>query len=110
MLTVKSILWPFDNSESSVRALETAVELAKQYGAKIYGLQAVPQVPVSGDAVPLPGFDIVKYEEQLKNSARKALKEKITTKVPEDIEVDEVVEVGKPSDVILNFAKEMKVD
>ncbi len=54
MLHVKSILWPSDDSDSSVLALETAVALAKQFGARIYGLQVVPRVPVYTDtAVPI---------------------------------------------------------
>ena len=111
MLHVKSILWPSDDSESSVRALETAVELAKQFGAKIYGLQAVPQVPVYTDtAVPMTGFDIPRYEGELKKSTHKALKQKIAAKVSDDVEVETFVEIGKPSDVIINFAKERKVD
>ncbi len=111
MLHVKSILWPSDESESSVRALEMAVELAKQFGAKIYGLQAVPQVPVYTDtAVPMTGFDIPQYEGELKKSVHKALKQKIAAKVPDNLEVETFVAIGKPSDVIINFAKERKVD
>jgi nucleotide-binding universal stress UspA family protein len=111
MLQVNSILWPFDDSDSSVRALKTAVELAKQYDAKLYGLHVVPQVPVYTDtAVPLTSFDIEKYEQQLKDTAEKTLKKIVAEKVPEGVNVEPCVVMGKPSDAILNFAKEMKVD
>ena len=111
MLHVRSILWPSDDSESSVRALETAVELAKQFGARIYGLHVVPQVPVYNDAtVPMTSFDIPQYEGELKKSSHKALKQKIAAKVPDNVEVESYVEIGKPSDIIINFAKERKVD
>jgi len=111
MLHVRSILWPSDDSESSVRALETAVELAKQFGARIYGLQVVPQVPVYSDtAVPITGFDIPRYEGELKKSTHQALKQKIAAKVPDNVEAETFVEIGKPSEVIINFAKERKVD
>ncbi len=43
MLQVKSILWPFDDSDASIRALAAAAELAKQYDAKLYGLHVVPR-------------------------------------------------------------------
>jgi universal stress protein A len=111
MLQVKSILWPFDDSDSSIRAFKTAVELAKQYGAKLYGLHVAPQVPVYTDAsVAVTSFDIEKYEQQLKHTAEKNLKKIVTDKAAEGVDIETSVEMGKPSDVILNFAKEMKVD
>jgi nucleotide-binding universal stress UspA family protein len=111
MLQVKSILWPSDDSESSIRALETAVELAKNFGAKLYGLHVVPQVPVYADAtVPVTSFDIEKYEQQLKQAAEKAMQKIITDKVPENVIIETSVEAGRPSDIIIGFAKERKVD
>ena len=111
MLHIKSILWPSDDSDSSVRALETAVQLAKQFGAKIYGLQVVAEVPIyANTAVPMTGFDIPRYEDELKKSTHQALKQRIAAKVPDNVEVETFVELGKPSDVIINFAKEKKID
>jgi universal stress protein A len=111
MLQVKSILWPFDDSDASIRALATAVELAKQYDAKLYGLHVVPQVPVYTDAaVPVTSFDIETYEQQLKHTAEKTLKKVVAERVPEGVDIEPSVLMGKPSDVILDFAKEMKID
>ncbi len=113
MQPVKSILWPSDASKFSVRSLETAVELAKQFGAKLYGLQVVPRVPIDDSGFagpPIAELDIPKYEQRLRYSAEKALKQTVAEKVPEDVAVETHVEMGKASEVIINFAKELKVD
>ncbi len=61
-------------------------------------------------AVPVTSFDIEKYEQQLKHTAEKTLKKVVAEKVPEGIDIEPSVLLGKPSDTILDFAKEMKVD
>ena len=76
MLSVKSILWPSDSSKSSLQSLEAAVELAKQFGAKLYGLQVVPRVPIDDSGFagpPIAELDIPKYEQSLKYSAEKVM-------------------------------------
>jgi len=111
MLPLHSILWPSDASEPSIRALQIAVELAKQNDARLFGLQVVPQVPVYADAaVPLTTFDIPRYEEELKIAAQKQLQKTMADLVPEGIRMDGRVELGKPSDIIITFAIEQKVD
>jgi len=111
MLPLHSILWPSDASESSIRALQAAVELAKQHEARLFGLQVVPQVPIYSDAaVPLTTFDVPRYEEELKTAAQKQLQKTMADLVPEGIKAESAVEIGKPSDIILTFAMERKVD
>ncbi len=113
MLPVKSILWPNDESKSSLQALNVAVELARQFGAKLYGLQVVPQVPITEagfSGYPITGIDIPKYELGLKKAAQQSLKETMAQKVPDNVEVETFVEVGKTVDIILNCAKEHRVD
>ena len=111
MLPIKSILWPSDASKSADRALETAVQLAKQFGAKIYGLQVVAEVPTFGEAgPPITGIDIPAYERELKLAAQEALERKVTEKVPSDIEIQTAIEIGKPADIIINYAKDNKIE
>ncbi len=111
MLHVQSILWPSDDSATSVRALEVAADLAKQFGAKLYGLVVVPDIPVSTDTtLPMTVPEIQRYEADLRNSAEKGLKQKFTTLVSDTIETETFVKSGKPSDVIINFTKEKKID
>jgi universal stress protein A len=111
MLHIQSILWPSDESENSIRALNTAVELAKQFGARLYALTVLPEVPVSTDTtLPMTVSEIQQYEGNLKKSAEKKLKQNFTTQITDIIRVETFVESGKPADVIIKFAKEKKVD
>ena len=112
MLPVNSILWPNDESKSSLHALDVAVELAREFGAKLYGLQVIPQVPISeaGSAPLVSVFDIPKYERELKKAAEQSLKDTMVQKIPDNIEFESFVEVGMTVDIILNFVKEQNID
>jgi nucleotide-binding universal stress UspA family protein len=111
MLPIKSILWPSDASKSANRALEVAIQLAVQFGAKLYGLQVVTEVPTFAETgPPLSGIDIPRYELELKQAARKALEQTIAEKVPKNIAIETSIEIGKPADVILNYAKERRIE
>jgi nucleotide-binding universal stress UspA family protein len=111
MFPVKKILWPSDASESANQALETAIEVAKQFNAKLYGLQVVTEVPTLTDTgPPMSGLDIPKYEEELRKGAQEALKELVKVKVPDSIEVETFIEMGKAAEVIITFAKEKEID
>jgi nucleotide-binding universal stress UspA family protein len=111
MFPVKRILWPSDASESANRALDVAIEVAKQFGAKLYGLQVVTEVPTLTDTgPPMSGINIPRYEEELRQGAQEALEEMIKATVPDDIEVETFIEMGKPVEVIITFAKEKGID
>jgi nucleotide-binding universal stress UspA family protein len=111
MFPVKKILWPSDASESANKALETAIEVAKQYNAKLYGLQVVTEVPTLTDTgPPMTGLNIPRYEEELRRGAQEALEEMVKNKVPESIEVETFIEMGKAAEVIITFAKEKGID
>jgi nucleotide-binding universal stress UspA family protein len=111
MFPVKKILWPSDASESANRALDVAIEVAKQFGAKLYGLEVVTEVPTLTDTgPPMSGLNIPRYEEELRQGAQEALEEMIKAKVPDDIEVETFIEMGKAAEVIITFAKEKGID
>lgn len=111
MFPVKKILWPSDASESANKALETAIEVAKQYNAKLYGLQVVTEVPTLTDTgPPMSGLDIPKYEDELRKGAQEALEELVKGKVPDSIEVETFIKMGKAAEVILSFVKEKQID
>jgi nucleotide-binding universal stress UspA family protein len=111
MLPVKSILWPSDDSTSAKRALEVAIELAKQFGAKLYGLQVVSQVPTFTETgPPITGLDIPRYESELKQAAEKALKETFAEKVPADTQTETAIRLGKAAEEIIGFAKEKGIE
>jgi nucleotide-binding universal stress UspA family protein len=111
MFPVKKILWPSDASESANQALGAAIEVAKQFNAKLYGLQVVTEVPTLTDTgPPMSGLDIPKYEEELRNGAQEALAELVKGKVPDSIEVVTYIKMGKAAEVIITFAKEKEID
>lgn len=113
MLSVSSILWPSDGSEASLKALEAAVAIADKFGARLYALQVVHQVPTvtaTGFApAAVQGFDVVMYEQELVKMAEKDLQETIAENVGETIEVDSHVRVGVPADVISDFVRENNI-
>jgi nucleotide-binding universal stress UspA family protein len=47
---------------------------------------------------------------ELKQAARKALEQTIAEKVPKNIAIETSIEIGKPADVILNYAKERRIE
>lgn len=113
MLSVSSILWPSDGSEASFKALEAAVAIANKFGARIYALQVVHQVPTmttTGFApAVIQGFDVPMYEQELVRNAEKGLQEAVAEKVGEKIEVDAQVRIGVPEDIIHEFVQEKDI-
>lgn len=111
LLPIRSILWPSDASEAANQALEVATEMAKQFGAKLYGLQVVSEIPTYTDAIPtMSNLDLQQYEQDLMQSARKSLEEMLSNKVPDNIEVEAAILIGRAAEVIIDFAKERKID
>lgn len=110
MLSVSSILWPCDGSEASYKALEAAIDIAEKFGARLYALQVVHQVPTVTGAGFTPaavqGFDAPMYEQELVKMAEKGLHETIAEKVGEKVEVESQVAIGVPADVIEEFVRE----
>ncbi len=114
MFPVKSILWPSDGSENAFRALEAAEEIALKFGADIYALQVVHQVPTVVGAgfspVAVKSFDVPLYEQELLASAEDDLKQKLLTKLPQKIKTFIHVKVGIPADEIVLFAQDNSID
>jgi nucleotide-binding universal stress UspA family protein len=115
MFPVASILWPTDTSESSFKALETAVEVAQRFSAVLYALQVVQQVPplVAGSEfapMAIKGFDVPLYQQELLKNAENDLQRVIARKIPLGIKVNSEVRIGITADVINEFAQEKNID
>jgi universal stress protein A len=114
MQSIKTILWPTDASNSALQALEKAVLLAQQFGAKIHALQVVQRVPTLAEVglagSTMPAFDLPLYELQLVEAARDALKETVAVNVPDSLKTDIHVETGSPKTVILDFVRDHGID
>lgn len=115
MLPINGILWPTDGSEPAMQALKASVAMAETYKAKLYILEVLGQVPVipqAGYAAATvnTGFNVASYEQELLKTARDRLEATVAEKVPKDIETEIQVELGAPTDVIVDFAREKCVN
>jgi nucleotide-binding universal stress UspA family protein len=114
MLSVKSILWPFDGSELSKKALDSAVVLAKQFNAKIHGLHVInsmPSLSITGYGdTQIAGFDLPLYEAELRKSARESFEQTVADRVPEGVEVETIIDTGVPKDTIAEYARDHGID
>jgi universal stress protein A len=105
ILKLKSILVPIDFSKTSQTALEYAVPLAEQFGAKVTLLHAIEPLPYPANLTYLPmgeGFPIKPLEEKLNKLAKKTIKPQHLKEV--------IVQVGTAFEVITNVARDRKAD
>jgi universal stress protein A len=105
ILKLKSILVPIDFSKTSQTALEYAVPLAEQFGAKVTLLHAIEPLPYPANLTYLPmgeGFPIKPLEEKLNKLAKKTIKPQHLKEV--------IVQVGTAFEVITNVARDRNAD
>jgi len=100
----KRILVPVDFDESSLKALETAAEIAKQNDGTVFVLHIVPvDIDVSG----MPQYvDLIKRQESLDH-------EKLTAIAKQQlagVKWETLDEMGKPADVIAEVAAKLPAD
>ena len=111
MFAPKRILVPTDFSDSSDEALKQALELAKQYNAKVYLLHvAEPVTPCAGDYC-LDASTVKQADDaeilQAKEKMQKELKKYSEF---QEIEVITDIREGKPAEEILKEQEEKGVD
>jgi len=112
-MTNNEIIWPTDFSESSYEALEIAVELARGLPASLRLLHVIAPVPtMPGTPVPVgveagAAFDrsrLVADQDQ-EEGARAALAHIVETRIPEDVEAEVDLLLGRPADEIVDAAE-----
>jgi len=101
---IKKILVPLDGSKNSFRGLDTAIYLARQCHASLTGLYVMPIYPKSLLLKPIP------YESELAENAQGFLQKAKTRSAQHGIVFNEKIIKGHAADVILDFAKEKKID
>ncbi len=101
-MNIRHILTPIDFSEPSKQAMTYAFELAQQFGAKLSLLHVI-EVPVYAIEVYLPMAD-------LEQTARHELASLLPEAEASHVEVTRLVELGVPSQKILETAATEKVD
>ena len=113
MFEPKRILVPTDFSKYSDKALKTAVDIAKRYGAKIYLLHVISEV-VYQCAIDycLTDADLDKIEKSgLKTSTDKLQAEvRKIAKAAGELVITFDVKRGHPYETILNEQREKKID
>lgn len=110
-MLIKNILFPTDFSEGALHALPYALDMAKDYSAKLYMLHVIYDVSTaSGLYVPHISFD--EMYSDLEKSAQKELEKFGYEKLKElkNVEVEYKVMRGIPYEVILKFAEETNID
>jgi len=112
MLKPTKILVPTDFSEYSDRALRQALDIAKQYGARVYVLHVLPtDIYYVGELVDFTGDTLQRIEEGKLATAREDLKKQLD-KFPQAKEVEVIAEVKKGlcSEAILEEAEQRSID
>ncbi len=109
MFSIKNILLPTDFSKLSMSASQYAVDLAKQYGAKIHLLNVIEKTPpiLTIHSLDLSEEKIIKsIEEDANNSL-----EKSASKIKSgEIEVLTVLKKGLDYQEIVNYSQKNKID
>ena len=114
---IKTILAPTDLSAFSVKGLVYAANLAKALGARVIVSHVVRTEEFVGHARLLEkSITAGKVEEQLghlRDSHRDLLHEFIKRHLPpstKDVVIKEIVEMGEPDDLIVNWANDNAID
>ncbi len=110
MLPINKILWPTDFSEPSYKALQSAVEMAEQFGSTLYLVHVIAPIPAVAGPMGPAGFDVSLYQEELKKSASKKLKQISEKKVSNKIKTQTVIKHGEAATEINRAAKEENMD
>jgi len=99
------ILVPVDSSEFAFKALEKAIQMAKQLGAQLTIMSVAAQFEGVAEEVP------ISYANKLKDEAKKAVDRGRQLVEQAGLACQTVVEVGaSPADNIVRYAEESKTD
>jgi universal stress protein A len=116
MLPFKKILCPTDFSQHSYEALKMADELALKFGASLYLLHVIAPVPIiTATGTPMTAgigpseFNVPFYQQELKTSAEKKLRELVKRRIPKKLKVQSIVVHGNAADEIVQMAKREKI-
>ncbi|MGC9325853.1 MAG: universal stress protein [Desulfomonilia bacterium] len=108
MLPITQILVPTDFSECSIKALETAQELAGHFSAELTVLHVIP--PASSLMYQTPSIDPVVLATELEEASRKTLTDLCVKTLSPDVRYDTLIAHGDPAGMIADTARENGVD
>ena len=107
VFNLKQILVPIDFSDCSIKALEYALPLAKQFGASLrllYVAQAVYPVAALGP------LDLASLQAGERTEAEEKLTQLVNKVVGNTARAEVLVTTGQPSDEIARVARESETD
>jgi len=107
-MQIRKILVPLDFSEHSMKALATAIDLAKTFGARIVLIHAYSALPYIGlsDQVPIPPDFFEMVHLAAARSLGKAAEQPSRAGVPVETRLSEL----PPAEAIVAAAQELEVD
>ncbi len=108
MNRIKKILIPIDFSDYSRHSLRYAIDLAKQFEAKMY-LINVFEPPYNGIEVEWM-IGTSRFNEDIEKMARNELDKLIKEEMPSDMEIEVIYKVGKPFLEIIETASQEDID
>ncbi|MDY6905987.1 MAG: universal stress protein [Thermodesulfobacteriota bacterium] len=109
MNNFKNILVVSRSSKDCPKVFETGITLAKQFNAHLT-LMHVIHDPFYMEGWNLPVPYLEEEYQRLVEKIRKELEKKVRVGKEEGVDITEVVEEGKPDEVIIDFVKKEKVD
>ncbi len=115
MLRPTKILVPTDFSKYSGKALKQALDIAKEYGAKVYLVHVIPgefrSIADDYTDVSITDETLQQYEEKMVASARKKMERQAAKLLGDStVEVKRKALIGRPEEEIVRFQQEKGVD
>jgi nucleotide-binding universal stress UspA family protein len=105
----KRILIATDGSDKSMKAAQEGMELAKGLGAQVIALNVVNEVVIAS-AVRQLGADRKEVEAKLETAGRKAVDNLKAMGAKIGVDVDTIVRIGAPANMVIDTAGAEKAD
>ncbi|MEI7695413.1 MAG: universal stress protein [Chlorobium sp.] len=106
MFKIHTILCPVDFSDASRKAVQYAKEFASSMGSRVHLLNVVEPRPMAVDIT----MNYIPLEGDLQNAAKEDLQLVLLEFQQAGLKVDSSIEIGNPSDVILDKSRELDVN
>lgn len=114
MLPFKKILCPLDFSENSLKALESAEDMALHFQATLVLIHVVTPVFQGGNIgynAPSMDFNVSLYQKELNRSAQKSMEQTVEKYLKNaEFDVETRIDTGRAEDKITEAAEEENVD
>ncbi len=106
MFKIHAILCPVDFSDASRKAVQYAKEFALSMGSSVSLLNVVEPRPMAVDIT----LNYIPFEEDLEHAANEDMQRVLEEFQLAGLKAESSIEIGNPSDVILDKARELNVN